>query len=80
MKQVPRTPLVSPALEQKPKQENIQQNQGQQQLQTIKTIQLNSLRELLQRTNGPACRISVHNIAYSVTEDDMIDAVNSKGE
>ncbi|XP_047738523.1 uncharacterized protein LOC108680865 [Hyalella azteca] len=43
-----------------------------------RAIKLNSLRELMQRSKGSACRVNVTNVAYSVTEDDMIEAVNSR--
>lgn len=43
-------------------------------------LQLNNHRELLQKSKGANHRVSIHNVAYTVTEDDIIKAVNSKGK
>ncbi|KAF2359851.1 RNA recognition motif domain [Trinorchestia longiramus] len=42
------------------------------------TIKMNNMHELLRHTKGCACRVNVFNVAYSATEDDVIEAVNAK--
>lgn len=64
-------------------QSNAPESQQQHQStagQRVPTIKLNSIRELQQRSKGAEFRVSVHNVAYTVVEEDIIQIVNGKGE